>query len=233
MPKENWSLSKFLDSYTTKELYSTAVTPKGMNKEVYILPFLNCGGGYSKRMSETVLWFSSGSTKSVIHNDANHNIHCAFAGTKDWILWRSSEPIAEKYMGWINGEEEAKKNPQFKDAYGTYAGKIDPDNVDLKNFPKWDQLEWWSMKLEAGDCAFIPPRWFHFVQAEPQRSISCHIWFGAAPQFNEKGCQELEKRGLYGKFLTSIGDCTWGWTKGEKQTKTTKCKLSTKGKDEL
>merc|ERR1719235_36998 len=89
LPHEDWTLSRFLGAYNKSEIYSTSVTPKGLDKEVYLLPFMNCGG-FTKRLSETVLWFSSGSTRSVIHNDANHNVHCMFAGTKRWILWKSS-----------------------------------------------------------------------------------------------------------------------------------------------
>merc|ERR1712050_386403 len=68
LPHEDWSLSKFLDLYTTNAVYSTAVTPKGLSDEVYLLPMMNCGG-FLHKLANTVTWFSSGGTKSVIHND--------------------------------------------------------------------------------------------------------------------------------------------------------------------
>merc|ERR1712096_321303 len=120
---------------------------------------------------------SNGKTKSVIHNDGKNNFHCMFAGQKHWIMWRpdTKPSIRSPKMGWINGEEEAKKNPdKFKDAYGSYVGHIDPDDVDLKGFPGWDKIEWWNMTMGRGDCAYIPPAWYHFVEAPAQRAISVH-----------------------------------------------------------
>merc|ERR1712096_565792 len=34
LPHDRWTMSKFLDNYQIKDVYSTATTPKGMNKEV-------------------------------------------------------------------------------------------------------------------------------------------------------------------------------------------------------
>ena len=40
----------------------------------------------SRTIGTTVMWFSSGGTKSVLHNDAFENINCLFDGTKELIM---------------------------------------------------------------------------------------------------------------------------------------------------
>ena len=45
---------------------------------------------------------SSGGTRSVIHYDADHNLHCLVAGRKDFIM------IEEKYYGDLYFFEKVK-----------------------------------------------------------------------------------------------------------------------------
>lgn len=223
-PHEDWTLARFLDEYNHSEIYSTATTPKGLSDEVFLLPPINCGG-FNRRLAATVTWFSSGGTRSVIHSDSQQNFHCMFAGSKDWILWRPNSGIATEEMGWVHAEEEAKTDPQFKDAYGAYVGRIDADDVDLGRFPKWDQLEWWNMTLSPGDCAYIPAKWFHYVESRPGRSISVHTWFRASKKFSSDECEKMEEKGYdVSDFLYRIGDCTWGFGEDGDDTPT-KCKL--------
>lgn len=225
LPHENWNIAQFLDKYNDSDIYSTARMPKGLAKEVFLLPFMNCGGGFTQRLQETVLWFSSGRTRSVIHNDANHNVHCVLAGTKHWILWRPDSRIDSPAMGWIQGESAAQQDPEhFKDAYGTYAGRINIDDVDLKKYPGWDRLTWWNMTMQAGDCAFIPGRWFHVVEAPAQRSISFHVWFGVDKIFSADTCERMQQRGAnVSDYILRLADCGWGWGSDVKRTK---CKPS-------
>lgn len=225
-PHEDWTFRKFLSRYNSSVLYSTATTPQSLAHEVYLLPVMNCGG-YSKKLAATVMWMSSGSTKSVIHQDGQDNIHCQFAGQKDWIFWESSAQIKKRNMGWVFAEEEAKKDPAFQDAYGQYAGKVDVDNVDVDSYPGWDSLRWWNMTMKAGDCAFVPRSWFHFVQSPPMRSISIHVWFHGE-KFNRRTCEALTARGIdTSEFLLRIRDCTFGYEHGNKASGTN-CKLTKK-----
>mmetsp|Transcript_57287 Transcript_57287/g.177546 ORF Transcript_57287/g.177546 Transcript_57287/m.177546 type:complete len:272 (+) Transcript_57287:1-816(+) len=224
-PHEDWTLSRFLDTYNTSELYSTATTPQGLSDEVYLLPAMNCGG-FQRRMSQSVLWFSSGGTKSVIHFDAQQNIHCMLAGEKKWILWHPKSRISTAAMGWVNAAEEAEKDPSFKDAYGSYVGRIDVDDVDLERFPGWGKLKWWSMTLREGDCAFIPAKWFHYVEAPQQRSISVHVWFHSGKSFEQKSCEALASKGYnISDYLVRLSDCTWGFGE-DGNRKPTKCRLN-------
>lgn len=228
-PHEDWNVHKFIKNYMTKTVYSTAQTPKNMKKDVWILPPFNCGG-YTKKLYTTVLWWSSGSTESVVHNDGQNNQHCMFAGSKHWILWHPRSGIDKSNMGWVHAEQEYDKgNKEFKDAYGTYVGKINIHDMDetLKKYPKWDEVKWWNMTLEPGDCAYIPPKWFHFVESPAQRSMSVHIWFHGPSKFHDKSCKALQKRGYDVKqSIFTLYDCTFGHGDEEKLgDKPTTCKL--------
>lgn len=38
---------------------------------------------------------------------------------------------------------------------GSYCG-VDVDSVDMKKYPGLGEVPWYSAKVEAGDCLFIP-----------------------------------------------------------------------------
>jgi len=175
-------------------------------------------------LSQSVTWFSSGDTRSVIHSDGQLNFHCMIDGSKNWILWHPKSRINTPEFGWVHGEEEAKKDPKFKNTYGAFVGKIDVDNVDLERYPGWGKLKWWKLELVAGDCAFIPPGWFHFVESPAQRSISVHAWFHASKDFDQKGCDAMEAKGYnISEYLIRFSDCDWGWE--HDNPKKTKCRI--------
>eukprot|EP00746_Dinoflagellata_sp_MGD_P146775 gnl/MRDRNA2_/MRDRNA2_79209_c0_seq4.p1 gnl/MRDRNA2_/MRDRNA2_79209_c0~~gnl/MRDRNA2_/MRDRNA2_79209_c0_seq4.p1 ORF type:complete len:465 (+),score=97.45 gnl/MRDRNA2_/MRDRNA2_79209_c0_seq4:21-1415(+) len=227
---DDWTVAKFIRNYKKKNIYATPKTPHKMAKDVWILPVFNCGG-YRKKLSSTMLWWSNGGTECLVHYDGWHNQHCSFAGSKNWILWHPSSGIDRRDMGWVNAEEEYLDhgNQDFKNAYGCYVGKIKSHDMDttLQTYPEWDELQWWNMTLEAGDCAYIPPKWFHFVQSPPQRSIGVNMWFGAPKKFADGSCKKLVKRGYDIKqSIFTLGDCEFGY--GETQGRTD-CKLP-KGK---
>ena len=43
-------------------------------------------GTFRNFTHESNLWISNGGTRSVIHYDADHNLHCMIAGRKDFMM---------------------------------------------------------------------------------------------------------------------------------------------------
>ena len=43
-------------------------------------------GTFQNFTHESNLWISNGGTRSVIHYDADHNLHCMIAGRKDFMM---------------------------------------------------------------------------------------------------------------------------------------------------
>lgn len=53
--------------------------------DLSLFPCLSCGG-YDRVVTDIVMWFSSGGTKSVLHNDGVDNINCLFSGEKELYM---------------------------------------------------------------------------------------------------------------------------------------------------
>ena len=94
-------------------------------------------GGYNKFMDIANMWFSSGETKSVFHNDDQDNINCLFSGSKRMFFAhpKFARAIEHKKMGWV----DTARDPNAK-GYGAFSGNIDPDNMDLKTYPGWKKV---------------------------------------------------------------------------------------------
>jgi lysine-specific demethylase 8 len=53
--------------------------------DIYLLKCILCGG-YTDELQDSVMWFSNGGTKSVLHYDAIDNINCLMSGTKELYM---------------------------------------------------------------------------------------------------------------------------------------------------
>ena len=53
--------------------------------DIFLLKCLLCGG-YTDSLQDSVMWFSNGGTKSVLHFDAIDNINCLISGTKELFM---------------------------------------------------------------------------------------------------------------------------------------------------
>lgn len=53
---------------------------------VFQVPSCLLCGSFLDYVHETNFWMSSGGTRSVVHFDADHNLHCMVAGRKDFIM---------------------------------------------------------------------------------------------------------------------------------------------------
>eukprot|EP00933_Yihiella_yeosuensis_P022105 TRINITY_DN17407_c1_g2_i1.p1 TRINITY_DN17407_c1_g2~~TRINITY_DN17407_c1_g2_i1.p1 ORF type:complete len:275 (+),score=26.91 TRINITY_DN17407_c1_g2_i1:348-1172(+) len=226
---------EFLSRYTTEELYATFRLGGNdrVGQDLYLLPILNCGGDFTRRLHSGIVWMSSGGTRSVIHADSSENIHCMIDGVKHWSFWQSKDKplITSKEAGWVKAEDP-QVDPKFEKAWGEASFHIDPGNVDVERFPIWDKLKRWNMTLEAGDCVFVPYHWYHYVEAPAVRSVSFHIWFHTGPllkeyqenhwakqsqeeltgKFEPRECDRLEKAGFNpNDFLVKLDTCEFGY----------------------
>ena len=73
-----------------------------MHREWLVPRPLSCGGFRDHFMS-TVMWFSSGGTKSVLHTDSSENLHCLVSGRKEFLL-------IEPHYSTVIGPEHAQKS---------------------------------------------------------------------------------------------------------------------------
>jgi hypothetical protein len=113
-----WQLAKYVREYSNLDGYCVCDLNDRMKADFRLPESLICGG-YHRRLSSLIMWFSSGGTKSVLHNDVFENINCVLDGTKQLLMINRSlaNVIETPAAGW--------------DRQSNSAASIDVDAVDL------------------------------------------------------------------------------------------------------
>lgn len=153
------SFKKFLEMYQKEDVYFVSGVPEFLRKDIPIYDSINCPYILDKLLIDLVMWFSSGGTTSVWHNDGYENINCLIKGEKTLIMANKSD-LANVYLDIPNG------------AYSS----IDVDNVDDEKYPLLKHVQFYNVSMEAGDCLYIPTRWFHYVNSY-NRNIAINKWW--------------------------------------------------------
>ena len=101
--------------------------------DVELPELIKCGYATSY-LDVNNFWFSSGDSDSVIHNDDQDNVNCVLDGTKRFFMVdpRNKTYMENEKLGWEIAGETGK-------GYGAYGGGNDPNDINLKKFPKWKE----------------------------------------------------------------------------------------------
>lgn len=194
-------LKDFLKNYKNSDLYVVSMFPKEMMPEVRAIPSVLCGT-FKNYTHESNLWISSGGTRSVVHYDADHNLHCMIDGRKDFIM--------------INNNLTTKTNLYFKrkdPGVGSGFSFLDPDTIDMEKFPRIAKVPWTWTTLYPGDCIYIPSMYIHQVRGYG-RTLAITTLFTADVQnnFNGDDCTD-EIMNTY-KSMADI-NFQWSYKKGD------------------
>ncbi|KAK2166835.1 hypothetical protein NP493_1302g00064 [Ridgeia piscesae] len=130
-------------------------------------------GGWAEQIEDAIVWMSAGGTQSVLHSDGMENINCLLDGGKQLVMMDKREKQLVEAEGWSDD--------------GTYS-HVDVNAVDLHRFPSLGRVPWWSANMEAGDCLYIPPRWYHAVKSSGPRNLAANLWFVPLLFFNTSDC---------------------------------------------
>lgn len=109
------------------------------------------------------LWISSGGTTSVLHTDDAENFLMLLEGNKSVML--------------VHQDQAQKLYAHIAEHRGT--SPVHQDRVDMANFPKFADVEWFSGELGPGDTLFIPHSYWHQVNSKG-RNLAANLWFGHA-----------------------------------------------------
>ncbi|XP_031552932.1 uncharacterized protein LOC116290090 [Actinia tenebrosa] len=193
------TLGTFIDNYNEKDVYVVTVLPDPMRKDIQVPSCLLCGS-FVDYIHETNFWMSSGGTRSVIHFDADHILHCLVAGQKDWMLI-NQQHVDDLYM---------ERRSKFS---GSGFTLIDPDKVDMLEYPRVANVSWQYTTLQPGDCVFLPSEYIHQVRSYI-RSISVTMLFTTETNntFNPKGC---DKADLDSVVTLDKVNVHWTYNKGD------------------
>lgn len=169
------SFKAFVERYHKETLYMVNALPSALRKDVRMPPPLRCEET-RELMSSQVTWFSSGGTKSVLHNDDVDNINCLFRGSKELLFIEYNK----------NKNYVPIDNPQ-----GGYSS-IDVDKVDYTKFPLLRHVDQYvHATMDEGDCLFIPYHWFHQVNSkanEQGQNLAINVWFKHVHGHRPKNC---------------------------------------------
>eukprot|EP00058_Branchiostoma_floridae_P020199 XP_002605689.1 hypothetical protein BRAFLDRAFT_121833 [Branchiostoma floridae] len=135
-------LKEFLDSYEYEDWYVVSLLPDPMREEMMVPRSILCGT-FRQHILESNLWISAGGTSSVLHYDADHNLHCLLSGRKDFIL------IHPKYADQLDLEEKRKFS-------GSGYSTMNMDMINIFTNPHIAKIPWTWATLRPGDCIFIP-----------------------------------------------------------------------------
>lgn len=190
-PADDLTLSEFLAIYNDSDRYLVDTLPKEMWDEFFLPNCLLCGG-FTTRLQDAVMWFSSGGSKSFLHMDTVDNVNCMISGVKEWFIVDLEH---SKLIDMDHGE-------------GDYCS-VNVDQVDMFKYPSLQNLPWWSAHLEPGDCLFIPYGWAHQVTSL-FRNIAVNIWWTPFSRFNSTDCEVNSENGDSSKAKLSNFKFTTG-----------------------
>jgi hypothetical protein len=158
---ERIEFTKFLDIYNKSDYYMVTSVPEFLKSDIQLPNVLQCEQA-SSTLQKTVLWFSSGGTKSVTHTDDYENILCLLSGRKNFIL------VDTYKYGDIVGN--------IIDVLDGSYSSMDVDRVDFKKYKGIENIEYYNIELNEGDCLYVPLRWIHQVDSF-DRNLAVNFWF--------------------------------------------------------
>ena len=116
------------------------------------------------------IWIGS-ATKVAPHFDTMENVACVVAGRRRFTLF-PPEQVDNLYIG-----------PLERTIAGTPIGLVDVTDPDFEAFPRFrDALDAALVAdLEPGDAIYMPPLWWHHVEAFGRFNILVNYWWDEAP----------------------------------------------------
>ncbi|BAT08719.1 lysine-specific demethylase JMJ30 [Oryza sativa Japonica Group] len=131
---------------------------KELHEDIMVPDYCYAGGGELQSLNA---WFGPHGTVTPLHHDPHHNILAQVLGRKYIRLYPAS--ISEDLY-------------PHTETMLSNTSQVDLDNVDLKEFPRVENLDFLDCILEEGDLLYIPPKWWHYVRSL-SISFSVSFWW--------------------------------------------------------
>ncbi|XP_037469022.1 lysine-specific demethylase JMJ30-like isoform X4 [Triticum dicoccoides] len=131
---------------------------KELREDIIVPEYCYAGGGELQSLNA---WFGPHGTVTPLHHDPHHNLFAQVLGRKYIRLYHAS--ISEDLY------------PHMETMLSN-TSQVDLDNIDVKEFPRTEDLEFMDNILEEGDLLYIPPKWWHYVRSL-STSFSVSFWW--------------------------------------------------------
>ncbi|XP_072948049.1 uncharacterized protein JMJD7 [Epargyreus clarus] len=165
---------------------------------------------FNKSPDAVNFWMGDERAVTSMHKDPYENIYCVIDGYKEFILIPPTDlpyvpyerypqaefkriqdiweivPVEEKV-----GDSEDGRSEIENDA-GLPWICIDPLNPNLSEYPEFEKAHRYKIRLNKGDCLYLPSLWFHHV-TQSHGCIAVNYWYDM--EFDIKYCyfKMLEK----------------------------------------
>lgn len=183
------SVKDFINSYHTDDIYAVSDVPDQLKNQFLLPPPIRCNN-IKDKLSMMLMWFSSGGTKSVLHQDSFENINCLYRGSKRLLIVEYPKYKKQVVIDRPNGYSS-----------------VDVEKVDFTKYPSLREVEYWEAEMEAGDCLYIPFQWFHQVNSFPNENntnIAVNVWWHYNDSYKPKDCNMKPEEATLDKF--TFGD---------------------------
>lgn len=128
-----------------------------------------------------------------MHKDPYENIYCVIDGYKDFILIPPTDlpyvPYENYNVGVFKNVTPKDFTVDFKEINGRHETirwvAIDPLRPDYELYPQYKNANVYKIRVEKGDCLYLPSFWFHHVQ-QSHECIAVNYWYDM--EFDVKYC---------------------------------------------
>lgn len=128
-----------------------------------------------------------------VHKDPYENIYCVIDGYKDFILIPPTDlacvPYKKFNVGTFKGVTPKDFSVELKEKDGEHETiqwiAVNPLKPDFQKFPQFREANYYKIRVEKGDCLYLPSFWFHHVQ-QSHKCIAVNYWYDM--DFDVKYC---------------------------------------------
>lgn len=117
----------------------------------------------------------------AVHKDPYENIYCVVRGHKDILLQPPSDVSWIPYRDLTPGVYRQEEDGSWAVDPVPGAEKIawvdiDPKRPDIERFPEYKNSSVYRVRVEAGDCLYLPSFWFHHL-TQSHGCVAVNYWY--------------------------------------------------------
>ncbi|XP_038218359.1 uncharacterized protein LOC119836957 [Zerene cesonia] len=154
---------------------------------------------FNKKPDAVNFWMGDERAITSMHKDPYENIYCVIDGYKEFILIPPTDLPYVPYKKYPQAVFKRNNDWEIVPIADCSDGSItlpwicvDPLNPDLAKYPQFERAHRYKIRLNKGDCLYLPSLWFHHV-TQSHGCIAVNYWYDM--EFDIKYCyfKMLEK----------------------------------------
>ncbi|XP_026320087.1 uncharacterized protein LOC113230391 [Hyposmocoma kahamanoa] len=149
---------------------------------------------FNKKPDAVNFWMGDERAVTSMHKDPYENIYCVIDGYKDFILIPPTDLPFVPYKKYPKAEFLLKgpsweivrleQGDEFLPSTLPWIS-VDPVNPDYTKYPQFKRAHKYHIRLNKGDCLYLPSLWFHHVR-QSHGCIAVNYWYDM--EFDIKYC---------------------------------------------